>query len=607
MKDKFFITINDIIVFDQKKFVQFINNKEFLPDSYTALKNMIGLADNNNQFINESNDVVLDRPYKDCILAGGQDKEDAKRNEIFYNEVLWSDQIDRLLDPKVFTKFKKYSVNGELPFEDFGRNEYGEIKDNLIIKGNNLLALHSLKKQFAGKIKLIYIDPPYNTGSDSFNYNDKFNHSTWLTFMKNRIEIAKDLLRNDWVIFISCDDNELAYLTVLLDWIQDIQFESIFHCKVRHENRILRQDNRYQKVMEHLLCYSKKDFNPNRMEITKDPELDYQFEIRIKDNIVPRKEKIWNYEVEIYALEQYELIKSKTWNLKEYTISWSLITQKWSASEFYEKNLRQRKSSDWLWSLYKVKGMWLKGDGLWFRYIRQPFQDVWANGFYYQWRPISNSEDKTNPFPNYFDFEKVFNSIWEEWWVTFKNGKKPEFFLHKVFEIADLKKSDIVLDYHLWSWSTAWLSHKMNVQYIWIEQLESQVSLSLSRLNNAINWDQTGISTNVNRQGGWEFIYMEIAQNNEKLIQAIQNSKNTQDLISLYHQLKDSSFINYKININTIDASISEFEKLTLVDMKRFLNELIDKNALYINYDEMDDDSYAISEEDKVLNKKFYQ
>ncbi len=88
-------------------------------------------------------------------------------------------------------------MNGELPFEDFGRNEYGEIKDNLIIKGNNLLALHSLKKQFAGKIKLIYIDPPYNTGSDSFNYNDKFNHSTWLTFMKNRIEIAKDLLRND--------------------------------------------------------------------------------------------------------------------------------------------------------------------------------------------------------------------------------------------------------------------------------------------------------------------------------------------------------------------------------------------------------------------------
>ena len=71
--------------------------------------------------------------------------------------------------------------------------------------------------------------------------------------MKNRIEIAKDLLRNDWVIFISCDDNELAYLTVLLDWIQDIQFESIFHCKVRHENRILRQDNMYQKVMEHLL------------------------------------------------------------------------------------------------------------------------------------------------------------------------------------------------------------------------------------------------------------------------------------------------------------------------------------------------------------------
>jgi len=94
----------------------------------------------------------------------------------------------------------------------------------LIIKGNNLLALHSLKSEFNGQVKLIYIDPPYNTGNDSFKYNDKFNQSTWLTFMKNRIEIAKELLSDDGVIFVQCDYNQDAYLKVLMDEINGLNF-----------------------------------------------------------------------------------------------------------------------------------------------------------------------------------------------------------------------------------------------------------------------------------------------------------------------------------------------------------------------------------------------
>lgn len=94
------------------------------------------------------------------------------------------------------------------------------IKENLIIKGNNLLALHSIKKEFAGKVKLIYIDPPYNTGSDSFKYNDNFNHSTWLTFMKNRLEVAYEFLRNnDGVIVVSLSDTEAHYCKVLMDQV----------------------------------------------------------------------------------------------------------------------------------------------------------------------------------------------------------------------------------------------------------------------------------------------------------------------------------------------------------------------------------------------------
>src|SRR5690606_26759021 len=148
---------------------------------------------------------------------GGQSREEDKREEIFFNEILAQDEITQLLEPKVLTNAKRIDKDGEKPLDQFNRNENGTITDNLIIKGNNLLALHTLKEEFAGKVKLIYIDPPYNTGNDSFKYNDSFNHSTWLTFMKNRLEIAKDLLRMDGIIFISLDDKEAHYCKVLMD------------------------------------------------------------------------------------------------------------------------------------------------------------------------------------------------------------------------------------------------------------------------------------------------------------------------------------------------------------------------------------------------------
>ena len=150
--------------------------------------------------------VVLNFPFKDCVLEGGQKKEDgldtyfeydektgeyvkkqSKRREVFFNETLAKDEIDNLFSPKAFCNVKKFSTDGEASCVDFTRDaelnkkrglSEDTITDNLIIKGNNLLALHSLKKEFEGKIKLIYIDPPYNTGSDGFSYNDNFNHSS---------------------------------------------------------------------------------------------------------------------------------------------------------------------------------------------------------------------------------------------------------------------------------------------------------------------------------------------------------------------------------------------------------------------------------------------
>ncbi|HEL0238645.1 TPA: site-specific DNA-methyltransferase [Streptococcus equi subsp. zooepidemicus] len=207
----FFATLETgVLVFKKDVFLQFLNNKEFLPDSFTAYKTKIGLA-TGDKYLSENQEVVLNFPYKDCVLEGGQTKDNAKRQEVFFNETFAPTEINRLLDDKVLTNFKRYDKDGEHEVEELADT------DNLIIKGNNLIALHSLKKRFAGKIKLIYIDPPYNTGNDSFKYNDSFNHSTWLTFMKNRLEVAKKLLSDEGIIFVQIDDKEYAYLKVLMD------------------------------------------------------------------------------------------------------------------------------------------------------------------------------------------------------------------------------------------------------------------------------------------------------------------------------------------------------------------------------------------------------
>ena len=213
LRDNFFVKVNNNYVFDKVQFGWILNNKEFLPNSYTSFKNKIGLATDNNNYISNSDDIIIDFPYKDCILVGGQTKDEEKRNELFYNKTLASDEVDCLLEPKVFVNPKRYSLGKCEDINHFNQD------DNLIIKGNNLLVLSSLLKRYEGKVNMIYIDPPFNTGNDSFNYNDRFNRSTWLTFMKNRLEIAKKFLTNDGNIFIHIDVNQSHYLKVLCDEI----------------------------------------------------------------------------------------------------------------------------------------------------------------------------------------------------------------------------------------------------------------------------------------------------------------------------------------------------------------------------------------------------
>ena len=265
-KSRFFLEIkekeNNTTIFKLDDFVFFLEDKSFLSNSYTKYRNKIGLSFYKDKLLTKHNEVVLNYPFKDTILEGGQSKDDDKRREIFFNEVLARDEIDRLFDPKALVNFKKYTSKGEEEFKEFNRyvfnKENGEedktIKDNLVIKGNNLLALHSIKEEFRNKIKLIYIDPPYNTGNDTFNYNDNFNHSTWLVFMKDRLKVARELLKDDGVIFVQIDDNEQAYLKVMMDEIFGREnFINNFLWMIGKGKK----DKHSRTLEQYILCYCK--------------------------------------------------------------------------------------------------------------------------------------------------------------------------------------------------------------------------------------------------------------------------------------------------------------------------------------------------------------
>ncbi|GIN57933.1 hypothetical protein J8TS2_22520 [Lederbergia ruris] len=219
IKENFTITINGHMVLQTNKLIELFEADEYWQDSFTKYSKKIGLTAGG-KFIDESTDVVLDFPYKDTILKASMSKEDTDKDDLrpdepFLNEVIAKEEIDVLLDKKILVNAKKYDQDGVREVNSLSED------DNLIIKGNNLLALHTLKERYAGKVKMVYIDPPYNTKSaaTTFHYNNRFNHSTWLTFMKNRVEIAKDFLREDGVFVVAIDDNELFYLGVLLDEI----------------------------------------------------------------------------------------------------------------------------------------------------------------------------------------------------------------------------------------------------------------------------------------------------------------------------------------------------------------------------------------------------
>jgi adenine-specific DNA-methyltransferase len=479
----------------------------------------------------------------------------------------------------------------------------------LLIKGNNLLALHSLQSEFAGKVKVIYIDPPYNTGSDSFSYNDNFNHSTWLTFMKNRLDKAKTLLADDGLIFVQCDDNEQAYLKVLMDEVFGNENKrAIFYLETVYPEKTLKQDRVFHDQVEQILLYSKSE----KAKIAQSYE-NYSYDkfcwhIREKKN--PNKSiELGGKKVDIFSKGDYEIIKGEPAldGLKEIWASGTILDIN-SSGRFFRDYLMERTETDGIGTLYKVYG--IGDDNSEHRYFTGPKRTGATKGKYYQGIPSSRAEstsDETKKvsIENLWLMAADFGNCSHEGGVELKSGKKPEKLLQKIFQMAT-KEGDIVLDFFLGSGTSVAVAHKMRLQYIGIEQLYYGKNECDIRLQNVMNGDPTGISDAVNWQGGGSFVYCELAKANQTFIDRIQDATSTEELLDIWQDMQNKAFISYKVDIKSIDNSKSEFASLSLNDQKRFLIEVMDKNMLYVPLSEIDDETYDISDEDKKLNALFY-
>ncbi|MCD6410388.1 site-specific DNA-methyltransferase, partial [bacterium] len=224
---------------------------------------------------------------------------------------------------------------------------------------------------------------------------------------------------------------------------------------------------------------------------------------------------------------------------------------------------------------------------------RYPLEDTWNCSIY----------DKLNSIAIVsYSGEKVSKMLGSE---EFK-GQKPEKLLKRITEIST-NPGDIVLDFFVGTGTACAVSHKINRQYIGIEQLNTHINLTLERLKNVINGDQTGISKEVSWQGGGDFVYLELMKWNQNFVEKIQKAKSKQELKNLWEIMKKKAFLSYKVDVKTVDEHAKNFEELSIEDQKRFLLECLDKNHLYVNYSEIDDEEYGVSEEDKKLNRGFYK
>jgi len=563
---------------------------------YTKYSNKIGLYSNSKgSFIKNDTSVVLNFPFKDAVLEAGMSKEDVGREERFLHLELDSKDIDTLEEPKVLTDFSYVDKDGEKPLTASSDVEFfdaeGNLKQNLLIKGNNLLALYTLRERLAGQIKLIYIDPPYNTGSDGFRYNDSFNHSAWLAFMKNRLEVARELLTDDGVIFVQCDDNEQAYLKVLMDEI--FGSDSFVSTSVVVINRGGRDYGGIARTHEYLTVYSKA------------PDIEL--------NLVEDTEKKFQHTDKTSGFDLMELrnrnVLFNDKNRPNLCYPFYVNPEAKDANGLLEISLEPRTG------FIEVMPA-----------VSQGIQTVWRWG---KEKALANlnveikGKAKQNGgfmiVQKYRGTGKRQRSVWDDKEFVNERGTehikqmfgrsgfaypKSEWLIRRVLEVGS-SEGDIVLDFCLGSGTTSAVAHKMKRRWIGVEQMDYVETVARERLKKVIAGEQGGISKAVEWNGGGSFVYLELKKYNQEYIDRITQATSLSELEDLYVDMRNNAFLKFWFDRHAFEKD-EDFRKLDLDGRKKALIEVLDENQLYLNYADMGDTRHNVTADEKTLTDKFY-
>ena len=622
IKAKFFDEIEGHWVFNLNTFIEYVSQKNFLDNSYTRFRNRIGLTVSG-KYLRERGDVALVWPYKDCLLEGGQTKDEEDRHEVFFNETLAGDEITRLLAPKALTALARHTAKGRKSVGDLQRDATGLLRENLILRGNNLLGLHTLKDIFRGRVKMLYIDPPYNTGNDEFGYNDSFNHSSWLTFMKNRLDAAYDLLMPSGMAFVQCDETECAYLRVLMDEVfgRANVLAQISWQRAPEGRTVLGQGSKFiTDSTEYVLAYAKDVERierpcPVRKRVDATEKALGQYDRYFVSEGTRTHHKTLKdakgNEIQVYRHHDFKItrIPSATPNGERLKKFETLVR---IAAQQEESSLQQKILSaiepDCLFSVEYVPTIGKrKGQP-----VKSYYLDKGIVLFLHHYAETDGERVfRVAPMNNFWSNDEIqVTGIAEEGGVELRRGKKPEALLQRLIEMST-KAGDIVLDYHLGSGTTAAVAHKLGRQYIGIEQLDYGKNDSIARLQNVIKGDTSGISAAVNWPGGGEFIACELMKYNEAFMERIEAAKTSKEIVKIWKDMAEGSFLNWYVNPQLPEDAVKDFEAIGqeedgLKKQKRLLAALLDKNQLYVNLSEIDDPRFKVSDEDKALNKAFY-
>lgn len=640
LKSRFFSEIKGALVFRQSDFVRFMEQKNFLNDSFTAYRNKVGLAVDG-KFMSQRNEVSLVWPFKDCVLEGGQNREEEKREEIFFNEILAQDEITQLLEPKVLTNAKSFDCNGQHEFKAFNRDTEinkqrglpdSTITDNLIIKGNNLLTLYTLEKEFSGRVKLVYIDPPYNTGggANTFKYNNTFNHSTWLTFMRNRLEVSKRLLSDNGAICIAIDDEEYAHLKLVCDDVFGRE-NYVGTIVVQSNPRGRTINSHFATCHEYALFYAKSIDN---IEVRNQPLTDQQaagFDKADTDGeyrLLPFRRSGGTSTPDERPNSEFTLYYSPA----DKNIVAVGGQRKGDAAEIYEPSEILALNAEGKIEKHEASAFSAKHDG---KLIEILPIDVLGKRRVWRW---SDREAILNAARN-GDFHVVVSG--GKYTVQLKDrikeGRKPKtiwfeskydasangtmllkglFEGEKVFSypksiytledtikiMTDPEAGDIVLDFFGGSGTTAHAVLKVNKsddgnrQFIIAEQLDYVETVTTPRVLKSLQEIKTG-----------SFTYFELKKYNQGFIDQIQDAADSKALLKVWQAMKAKSFLNYNVDLKKQEEHLDEFKALDLADQKAHLISLLDKNQLYVNLSSMNDKGFDCSAAEKQVTRDFYQ